>query len=94
MGEMSDDAFDQAMEEDIAFYTPESEKNCKRALKLFKKDIWLTINGEEIPLTKLTDEHLRNIYTYIVGGGEIYDLNKQWRPKIEKEIRRRWEYLT
>jgi len=47
-----------------------------------KKNVWTTVNGEVIPVKKLSDEHLKNIVLYLIE-------NDWHNEMIEKEVKRR-----
>ncbi len=62
-------------------------------MQRFNKDIWTTVDGDQIPLTKLGDEHLLSVLEFCHKHSHLaaYGWGKQWIPKLEKEIKRREE---
>jgi hypothetical protein len=56
---------------------------------LFHKDIWITLDEQEIPITELTDTHLANCLEFCKRDNRVYGCGHLWVPKLEQEIIRR-----
>lgn len=58
-------------------------------------DVWRTSEGDEIPLNKMSDAHLKNAYAFVSkrledgAVGHSVDDDRAWRAKFRAEADRR-----
>lgn len=53
-----------------------------------KKGVWKTKDGTEIPIQKLSDSHLKNIFLFLEDRNQL-DMMLPWLIRIEQELKRR-----
>lgn len=81
MGDMADDWFEHELLQQLA---REGELSHR-----FDNDEWTTSDGRVIPLSEMTENHLRNTIRFIKRRPGNIPYDEEWLPKLQRELGKR-----